>query len=247
MIRSRDIDNQRFVFTKKQSIILLAHYFIGYYFVYSVVAAGISMALYPDIQGLHPKVMMGQVLFMIISTVWIVKDPLKRSWRFFKANLKENIASVFKSMFLLFLGNIVINVMIIYVLKVEMLPENQEIVESMIKSAALPMFLATVVFAPLVEEIIFRGVLYQNLRSKTRFYLPMILSTLIFASMHLVAGFVVGRGWTEFIFIFQYGLISLFMIRSMEETGTIVGAIGVHFLNNLLAYSVTLASFIMFF
>lgn len=247
MIRSRDVDNRRFIFSKQQSILLIIHYFIGYTFAYPILLVKISQMVAPQHTGVHPKLFTAFILFMIVSSVWIVKEPLKRSLHFFNKNLKNNLISIIKSMAYMFGANIIINMVLIFVLKIDFKPENQEIIEHMIKTAVVPMFLSTVIFAPIVEEIIFRGVLYQNFRSKKFFYLPMLFSVLVFASMHLISGLSSGRGWIEFIFIIQYAVMALFMIRSLEDTGSLIGAIGVHALNNLIVFSVTVSGFIIFF
>lgn len=242
MIRSRDIDQKRFSFTKKQSIFLLLHYFVGYMFVYPVIVLSLSRLVYTDLEQTHPKFLTGYILFMILSTLAIVKDPLKRSFNHFKNNLRLNLNKVLKNFGLLMLYNFFIAMVLTYVFKLSDPAENQIQIEQMVQNAMMPMFLSTVIFAPIVEEIIFRGVLYQNLRSKKWFYIPMAISILIFGGMHLIAGFEAGNGIIEFLYLFQYGGMAFFMIRAMENTDTIIGSMGVHFLNNALAFSAIVAT-----
>lgn len=237
MIRSRDIDNRRFIFTKVQSIALLAHYFIGYILVYPMIVKAIDGMIWKSEGGIHPKLHTAYVLFMILTSFAIIKDPLLRSARFFKLHLKENMKLVGRNYLYLIGMNFLINFVIIFVFKIENQSENQQIVVEMIRQSFVPMFLSTVIFAPLVEEVVFRGVLYQNLRSKKYFYLPMIISMLVFSSMHLIVGLSAGNGWMEFIFIFQYAGLSFFMIRAMEATNNIFGSILIHFINNGLAFA----------
>lgn len=237
MIRSRDIDNRRFIFSPAQSILMLLHYFVGYTFLYPKIMVWIDDVFFKTEGGIHPKLFTTFMIFMILSSLAIVWDSLKRSWRLFKANLKVNLKSVGQNMVYLLAANFIINLMLILVFKIETQSENQVIVVEMIKQAFVPMFLSTVIFAPLVEEVIFRGVLYQNLRSRRFYILPMILSIVLFASMHLLAGLSAGKGWSEFIFIFQYAGLSFFMIRAMEQTNNLFGAICIHFINNTIAFT----------
>lgn len=237
MIRSRDIDNRRFVFTKIQCIILLLHYFVGYSWLYPILVVQFDKAFLKTEGGIHPKLYTSFMILMILSFAWIVKEPLKRSFRFFKVNLKENFKSVFQNFWLLLGVNFLISLVMVLVFKIETQSENQTLVTDMIKMAPVPMMLSTMIFAPLVEELIFRGVLYQNWRSKKAYLLPMITSIVIFSSMHLMAGLGAGNGWFELIYIFQYAGLSFFMIRTMEQTNNIVGAMLIHFINNTLAFT----------
>lgn len=241
MTRSRDLDNRRFVFTPIQSIALLIHYFIGYMFLYPYLISQIDTLLFNTERGIHPRLYTGFVIFMILSTIAIVYDPLKRSLKMFQSNFAVNLTSATKHYGYLFVANFMISLILASVFKVTDPSSNQEIVSEMIQMAKIPMFLSTVIFAPIVEEIIFRGVLYQNLRSKTKFYLPMAISILIFGSMHLIAGFNEGKGLFEFVYLIQYGAMAFFMISSMESTNSIIGAIIVHLFNNLLAFISILA------
>ena len=240
MIRSRDLDNRRFVFSKKESILLLLHYFVGYTFLYPIIVKEIDALIFKTVGGIHPKLFTAFMIFMILSSVAIVYQPLKRSFNFFKGNLKENLIKIFKNFGWLFLANMVINIIFVYVFKITETSENQVQIEAMIRGNVVAMFLSTVVFAPIVEELVFRGVLYQNLRSKKGYFLPMLFSVLIFGSMHLISGLMAGNGLFEFVYLIQYAAMALFMISAMEDTNNICGAMGVHFFNNFLAFSAVL-------
>lgn len=247
MIRSRDIDNRRFVFTRKQSVALILHYFIGYNFLYPLILLIINNFLVGKNQALHPRLNTLFIIFMIISTVAIVHDPIRRSFNKFKMQFASHAQAILKNFGLLFLVNIAINIIIINIFKINSTPENQNIIVAMVKSNPVPMFLSTVIFAPIVEEIIFRGVFYQNLRSKTQFIVPILVSVLFFGGMHLVAGFAAGNGSKEMVFLLQYSSVAFFMIRSLESCDNIFGAIGVHFLNNLLGFfTIFMAAMIIF-
>lgn len=247
MIRSRDLDNRRFVFTPIQSIALLCHYFLGYMFLYPLLITKIDDLIFKTDNGVHPKLYTAFIIFMILSSIAIVYEPLKRSWKMFQLNLPINLINSAKHYGYLFLANFAISIILLTVFKISDPSVNQEIITEMIHMAKIPMFLSTVIFAPIVEEIVFRGVLYQNLRSQKRFYLPMILSILVFGSLHLVAGLNSGKGLFEFVYLFQYGAMAYFMISAMESSNTIVGAITVHFFNNLMAFIsiLTLATIIL--
>ncbi len=239
MIRSRDIDNGRFKFTGKQVILLLINYFVLYSFVYQLLGLAISAAIgheiMPDMTS-HPKVDMFINVWSLITMMWIVKEPLSASFNFVKKKTRETLTIILKNFAFLWLANIVVALILTYVFKMTSDAENQLIIEAMAKESPFLVGFLVVIFAPIVEELIFRGVLYQNLRSESSYKKAMVISILVFSMMHILPGLASGNGIKEMLYILQYGSLAFFMIRAFEETGSIWGAIGIHFLNNLVGF-----------
>ena len=78
-----------------------------------------------------------------------------------------------------------------------------------------------VISAPFFEEVFFRGVLYKLLRSYISAPLAIVISALLFASVH--------AGLYQGIKIFALGLILGYLV---EKTGSIIPSIFLHFLIN---------------
>jgi len=90
-------------------------------------------------------------------------------------------------------------------------------------SAAVAVTLiATVVLAPIFEEIIFRGVLYGSLRARFGVATSVIVSALIFAAAH-------GYGVAGFASVFCSGALWAW---SYERTRSLLPAIAAHMANN---------------
>ncbi len=81
-----------------------------------------------------------------------------------------------------------------------------------------------VVFAPIFEEIAFRGLLYAVLRRRLSFMPAALLSASIFALAH-------GYGWIGFISVLWSGLLWAWIY---EKTGSLIPGMIAHALNNLL-------------
>lgn len=81
-----------------------------------------------------------------------------------------------------------------------------------------------VVFAPIFEEIAFRGLLYAILRRRFRFVPAGMISAGIFAAAH-------GYGWIGFISVFWSGLLWAWIY---EKTGSLIPGMIAHAANNLL-------------
>lgn len=235
MIRSRDVDRGRFAFSTKQSIILLVLYFIGYVVLLAPVGLVLSTLIFKTSNAIHPSIMMFMILMLLISSVYVVRGPLFDSLRFFKNDLANNLKILARNFAFLWIFNILSNIVILFVLG-ERSPENQLSVEQGIASVPLLYGILVMVFAPIVEELVFRGVLYQQFRSKKSFLKAVLISTLLFASIHVIPAFLQSFDFTELVFIIQYAGLSFFMIRSFEETSSIWGSIFIHFINNAIGF-----------
>jgi hypothetical protein len=81
-----------------------------------------------------------------------------------------------------------------------------------------------VIFAPVFEELAFRGLLFAILRRKFRFLPAALMSASIFAIAH-------GYGLVGFISVLWSGLLWAWMY---EKTGSLLPGILAHAINNLL-------------
>ena len=233
MFRSKDIDNGRFRFTNKQSVLILLIYFVGFSTIFPLIAVVLSQQIY-GIEGIHPQIMMGMILITLYFSLWVVKEPLSRSFRFFKLNFRTSTKAVFKNFVYLWIFSIVSSLLISLIVGPQTSVNQELVVKSLIENPLL-MVVMTVIFAPIVEELVFRGALYQSLRSKNNYKKAMFISMFLFSFLHIIPGLIENQSLTEFIYLFQYAGLAFFMIRAFEETGSIWGAISVHVMNNLLS------------
>lgn len=85
--------------------------------------------------------------------------------------------------------------------------------------------LITVVAAPLMEEVVFRGYLYPVLKRMGGVWLAALTVSLFFAAAHLEGSHLLGRF-----------LLSLILIAAYEFTGSLWAPLGIHFLNNFYVF-----------
>ena len=86
--------------------------------------------------------------------------------------------------------------------------------------------LITVVVAPLMEEVVFRGYLYPVLKRMGGAWLAALTVSLFFAAAHLEGSYLPGRF-----------VLSLILIASYELTGSLWAPLGIHLLNNAFVFS----------
>ena len=97
--------------------------------------------------------------------------------------------------------------------------------------------IATVLLAPLVEETLFRGLIFGNLHRKSRLA-AYLLSTLLFAALH-VWQYVGQVGWSAtFLCAVQYLPAGVALGWTYEKSGTIWAPILVHCLINAVAMGI---------
>lgn len=96
-------------------------------------------------------------------------------------------------------------------------------------------FTTLVIFAPVAEELLFRGYLYGKLRNaKLSAFSTIILTSLLFAALHLGFGPLEELQWNVFINTFTLAL-GMGILR--ECTGSVWAGIIVHMLKNFIAFA----------
>lgn len=96
-------------------------------------------------------------------------------------------------------------------------------------------FVSLVVFAPIAEEILFRGFLFGNLRQRWSWLPAALLTSLIFGAAHLAGG---SDGWSAPLWTAGLDtlLLSLALCYLREKTGTLWAGICLHMIKNGLAF-----------
>jgi len=90
----------------------------------------------------------------------------------------------------------------------------------------LSLKLMAAIFVPIVEEVLFRGVLFKYIRQSKPFLFSAVLSSLIFALIHF--------NLASFVFLFVLGFAAAFML---EKTKSVFYPIIIHVVVNNLAVS----------
>ena len=115
---------------------------------------------------------------------------------------------------------------------------NQSLIESVVDSKPLLMFFTTVFLAPVLEEIIFRGMMFAWIYEKfPRF--AHIISSFLFAFAHVALGMLSGNVG-EFIQIVPYFLMALVLSKLYEKSNNIYVPIIAHTVNNFIAVVATM-------
>ena len=111
---------------------------------------------------------------------------------------------------------------------------NQEAVDLLLEETPWQMLLCTVIFAPIVEELLFRGLFFAPLFRKVP-VLAYVVSSLLFAAVHVVGAIGVLDATSIILCLIQYLPAGIALGVVYHRTGNIFGPMLLHFAINLLA------------
>lgn len=230
------VEEVRPEFTAKDTGKLLLVYFIGSLLVFPIIG-GVLGAIIALVMGLgadDPDLITYAMFFSeLMATGVLLKltfDILKYDFKVFRSDLGSNLLKILKNFALAFGVSFLLQVFYDFIGITQSV--NQDMIVDLTASLPVVMFITTVIFAPLTEEIIFRGGLYKGMSNVMSERGAIIFSSLLFGGVHLLAGI---NSPLEILFIFQYANMGYFMAKSYRDTDSIWGAIGYHFLNNFIA------------
>lgn len=99
-------------------------------------------------------------------------------------------------------------------------------------SQKLLTFVSLVILPPISEEVLFRGLLFNGLRTKFSFVWSALFTSACFASLHLFEG----SGSLFWVGALDTFILSLVLCRLRERTGNLWAGILVHMLKNGVAF-----------
>jgi membrane protease YdiL (CAAX protease family) len=95
-------------------------------------------------------------------------------------------------------------------------------------------FASLVILPPITEEILTRGFLYTGLRKKLPIVAAAVITSILFAAVHLQWGSGNGLLWVAALDTF---VLSMILVYLREVTGSLWSPIGVHMIKNALAFT----------
>ncbi|WP_295581813.1 CPBP family intramembrane glutamic endopeptidase [uncultured Oscillibacter sp.] len=117
---------------------------------------------------------------------------------------------------------------------------NNTTISAQIDAAPHMTLLIVVFLAPFVEEVLFRGLVFGNLRGKSR-AAAYLVSCLLFALLHVWQFAVVNQDITYFVLMVQYLVPGLVLAWAYDHSGTLWTAVGLHAAANALSVWTMLA------
>ena len=174
-----------------------------------------------NIVKIFPNLTLSIILFFIYR-----KDLLK-DFKKFKKNF-NNITDIAIKYWVLGFTLMILTNSLISALTPVSISENEQSVRSLISSTPIIAFFFICIFAPFIEEIIFRKSFKDALNNK---WLFIIMSGIVFGLLHVITSL---NSIYDLFYIIPYSLLGLFFALAYYETNNIFSTIFIHFLHNLL-------------
>ena len=170
----------------------------------------------------------------ITAVIFFVVDKMnfKKDWEDFKRNRRTRVSSIFTG-FLLVYASLIIANLILTALGVQGTSENEMVIQSLFSADPLNLFLLFMllcVLTPIVEEVIFRKVIFNLIEPRSNHIVAIIATGAIFGIMHVIS-------FGDFVQAIPYVTMGLvFGYIYWKSNKNIYVVIAVHFLNNFLSW-----------
>lgn len=203
--------------------VVLSYFIYSYFQTVPLELIGID---YNDL-SLNSKVfyLMTTELIYLLILFYVFKDQIKKNFKDFKNNFKAYISKYMQYWALAFSLMLISN-MFIVTLFPNSIATNQEIVNSNLMVAPFYMIISAVVFAPFLEEIIFRLGFRYIFKTDTLF---IIASGLVFGSLHVIGSY---QNLVDLIYVIPYSIPGFVFAYTLVKSQNIFIPISLHLFHN---------------
>jgi membrane protease YdiL (CAAX protease family) len=206
-------------------VVILVIYFLGYTFLFPALILLIGEVIpgfteWPYTDVIYHGIM--TLVFLFLGRRYLQEKG--KVW-----NLKT-LLIVFQGFLAMLFGAALLNILISTLTGLDTSINQQTLIDYFLENS-LAVTVQAVIFAPIAEEVVFRGVLFRQLRVNNRVIIPLLVSSMVFAAMHALGAVLMGA-WSDLWFIPMYAYMGLVLAVVYERTQNLYAAIAVHLLNN---------------
>lgn len=217
-------------FKWQQPVLALLLYGFGYLYLIpelTGLAIGLGFIAEADVY-LFNGILIGLQLFLTVFIMSSLANENNEKWTW-----STRFQEVLKHVFFVYISLIAVNTLISQ-FTAQSTSDNQMLIMEVFKEAPLYIVFVAVIFAPIVEEILFRGIIYRTLRFYKFKYIALLISSFLFGVLHVYESILISR-YEDLWFIFVYMAIGLFMGVIYEKSGDILAPIALHMVYNAIA------------
>lgn len=146
-----------------------------------------------------------------------IKDIKKNHMKYFKQYFKYWLYALI----IMFASNLIINQ-----ISGGQIAGNEETIRNMFSQAPIYIFISSVFFAPVLEELVFRQGIRNIFSNNTVF---IIVSGLVFGGLHVVGNI---NAWYDILYLIPYCTPGFIFAYILTKTDNIFVPMGIHFLHN---------------
>lgn len=213
--------------TNKKCNLIIVTYFLGYNFLYSIIANFI-VGLNAGNDDLIMLVIYGLIL---LNFVIIAKDFLKKEFNKFIINLKSYVVPIIKYFFLHYFAIFASSLFISIFFSLNN-TANNIIVENSLSQLPISTIFSAVIFAPIVEELVFRKAIF-TVFCKKNIYTGIIVSSLLFGFLHVYSS-IFTQDFADLVNILTYSASGFVLCKASIDNDNLFCSIAIHLLNNMI-------------
>lgn len=150
---------------------------------------------------------------------------LKKDIQDIKINHKKYFSKCLRywiiGLFIMMISNLIISI-----ISGGKIAGNQEAINNLFDISPLYIYFASVIYAPIVEELIFRKAIRNIIPNK---YLFIAISGLLFGSLHVIGNI---NAWYDILYIIPYSAPGIIFAYMLYKTDNILVSMGFHFMHN---------------
>jgi len=221
----------------RNSRIILILYFLGYIVVFPLLLLSL-IRLSPNLSDNH-KFLIEAIYYIsfLLIIISLAFTELKSGINL----IRLKTASIFKSAvvryFAMLVTLVILNSLIMKFNPAQ--PNNQVAIDELLAKNRSFVFFLAVIFAPIVEEVVFRGVIFAKLYNNHK-VLAFLLSSFLFGFIHVSDSLFMGN-FLDFLYIISYSALGFLLCLGYEKYQNISIPIIMHLLNNLVSILLTIS------
>lgn len=227
------------VLSSTRILFLILNYIPGYTYVYPALLRRMTLWLDPHAHIIPSWLQLMVYGWMIISSIWLAWPLLNESYNSWRRNHARFFKTCFSLLGVFYICTLLLNIVLSFVTK-SSTSENQVQVIQNLEALPFVTLFSSLIYAPICEEILFRGVFYRSVRPHLRLVPAILLSAFSFGFIHVMKSLWIGN-LNDLWYLLSYALIGAFLAIAYERTNTIYGSMFLHFLNNAIAFLVIFA------
>lgn len=224
-------------------------------FVYLFLTDYYLLGVYYAVEKLFKYTMSNLELNMVFYVTMLIL-VLAMFGKYLWASLKHAVAQKPRYMWIIaaYIGYLailtfnMISQVIIGMVQTDLTSTNQDSVVAYSQQSMLSMMFMSCLCAPIIEEVLFRGVLFRPFAGNKKLaVIAGFLSALFFASVHVVPAAIAYQNPMELLYIVSYLPQGIVFAICCYKTENICGSIMLHFLNNFIAMMSLMSSGMLVF
>lgn len=170
-------------------------------------------------------------LATLLPCIFLIFPLLKKE---IKINFKRLFISIFIVIFVGLLLNIIFNLIVTWINGDYVTSENQSGLDELAIQSKWLFLSMSLLLAPILEEIVFRGTIFHFIRERKGFLIAAIISSVLFGFIHVFSSLLNGN-IIDFIYLFLYSALGFIFCVVYESNRSIYACIVVHMLYNAYA------------